>query len=242
MFLLLPIQMTDNKKIKIHDYGCSDYEKILIKQREFFQKIIEEKREKGHPEEEYILIGEHNPVITLGKHADKANILLDKTSLKEKGIKIYEIERGGDVTYHCPEQLVVYPIVDLKNHKLGVKKYVEILEESVIRLLKLYGINGERISGATGVWIRKESGEEKKICAIGVKCSHFCTMHGLALNVNSDLKGFEMINPCGFKDKGVTSMESELGRKLDFETIKKEFSAIFLSLIFPFEEVFDFPE
>lgn len=228
--------------MKVIDFGCKNYEEILLLQRELFQKIIQEKKVNGRAGEEYLLIGEHFPVITLGRRADKRNVLIRPEKLEEKGLKIYEIERGGDTTYHCPGQLIAYPILDLSLHKLGVKKYVDLLEESVIILLNRHGIRAKRIPGATGVWIKEGDGEERKICAIGVKCSHFCTMHGLALNVNADLSGFDMINPCGFKDRGVTSIAKELKEIQDFEEIKKEFSDIFLSLIFSFEEILDLSE
>jgi len=126
---------------------------------------------------------------------------------------------------------VAYPILDLENHRLGVKGYVNLLEESVIRTIAQYGITGGRIEGASGVWVGEKAGCEKKICALGVKCSRFCTMHGLALNVNTDLSAFSMINPCGFTDKGVTSMKAETGRILDFEEVKGIFSEILIRLI-----------
>lgn len=137
--------------------------------------------------------------------------------LSLKGIKLFEIERGGDVTYHGPGQLVVYPLIDLEAHHLGVKSYIHILEESVIRTIAHYGIKGERVEGATGVWIDAGTSHERKICAIGVKCSRFITMHGLALNVNTDLQQFSLINPCGFIDKGVTSIASEVGHPVNFK-------------------------
>lgn len=229
--------------MKIIDFGLSDYNKILDLQSDFFNKLIEAKK-RGERGEEYILIGEHHPVITMGRRAQEANVLVSSNFLEKKGIKIFKIGRGGDVTYHCPGQMIVYPIIDLERHKLGVKEYVSLMEEAVIRLLSLYDIKGERIEGATGVWIEKDGKDERKICAMGIKCSRYCTMHGLALNVNSDLSGFSLINPCGFQNKGVTSLEKEKceGYEIDIRKIKKEFLHIFLSLIFPFKEVFDFTE
>lgn len=129
----------------------------------------------------------------------------------------YHVERGGDVTYHGPGQLVAYPILDLERHHLGVKDYVGLIEEAVIQTIALYGIRGERVDGASGVWIGAKTSDERKICALGVKCSRFCTMHGLALNVNTSLDGFSIINPCGFVDRGVTSMAREIGRDIDIE-------------------------
>lgn len=229
------------ERIEVRDFGLGNYEEILNLQNSLFETLISDKK-NHHNSEETILIGEHPSVITLGRRAKIENILVADSLLSDRCIRIYKIGRGGDVTYHCQGQLIVYPILDLDYHKLGVKKYVELLEETVIRLLDKYGIKGERIEGATGVWIGKGSGKERKICAIGIKCSHFCTMHGLALNVNADLSGFNLINPCGFTNKGVTSMKEELGVEIDMGKIKREFLHIFLSLIFPFEEFLDFLE
>ena len=220
--------------MKVLDFETGNYGEILKLQEYFFNDLIGNKQ-RGEKGEEVILIGEHSPVITLGRRAKESNILVPNHILENRGVGVYHIGRGGDVTYHCPGQLIVYPIIDLEKHRLGVKSYVELLEESVIRLLKNYGIKGERVDGATGVWIGKGSDKERKVCAIGIRCRRYCTMHGIGLNVTSDLEGFSLINPCGFKDKGVTSMKKELEIKdLDMGKIKKEFLDIFLSLIFPF--------
>ena len=221
--------------MKIIDFGLGDYAEILRLQQTLFEKLITGKRE-GKSEEEKILVGEHPPVITLGRKAKEKNVLISENRLSQIGIPLFHVGRGGDVTYHCPGQLIIYPIIDLERHGLGVKDYVNVLEESVINLLSKYGIKGERVEGATGVWIDKGKTSERKICAIGIKCSRFCAMHGLALNVNSDLSGFSLINPCGFQDKGVTSMQKEIEKELDLKKIKEDFLHIFLSLIFPFEE------
>lgn len=250
--------------MKVIDFGLRDYGEVLELQTSLFEQLIQNKKEKKEGQE-FILIGEHPPVITLGRRAKEENLLFSEDYLKEKGVSLYHIGRGGDITYHCPGQLIVYPILDLEKHKLGVKDYVNLLEESVIRLLYKYGITGERIEGATGVWLGKGTPDERKISAIGIKCTRFCTMHGLSLNVNADLSGFSFINPCGFKDKGVTGInlenleksgcpevrksdqtpkrrQEEETTRPDFERIKQEFLDIFLSLVFPFEEVLDFPE
>ncbi len=174
---------------------------------------------------------QHNPVYTLGRHADKANILASPESLRKEGIDVIPIERGGDVTFHGPGQLVAYPIIDMEKHRLGVKAYVDLIEESVIRTIADYGIVGKRVEGATGVWIDKGQPSERKICAIGVKCSKYVTMHGLALNVNTDLSYFNAINPCGFTDKGVTSMQMELRCKLDFDEVAEAWASKFISLL-----------
>lgn len=180
---------------------------------------------------ENLLLVEHNPVFTLGFHGNAANMLLDETTLYGKGIECIRIERGGDITYHGPGQLVAYPILNLRRHNLGVKAYVHMLEESVIRVLAEYEITAERDSDAPGVWLEVGTPRQRKICALGVKVSHAVTMHGLALNVNTDLTPFSYINPCGFVDKGVTTMAMELGHTLDFEEVKQCFADIFLSLL-----------
>ncbi|MCM1489881.1 MAG: lipoyl(octanoyl) transferase LipB [Muribaculum sp.] len=193
---------------------------MLAKQRGIFHTMVDRKN-RGLPiEEEYLMLVEHNPVITLGKHADTGNVLFTEEMLRERGVEIFRIERGGDVTYHSPGQLVVYPIIDLENHHLGVKDYVYLLEEAVIRCIAEYGVKGERVSGASGVWIDAGTPGERKICALGVKCSRFITMHGLALNVNTDLSGFSLINPCGFIGKGVTSLALELSRPCEMDAVK----------------------
>lgn len=231
--------------MNVIDFGITEYKEILELQLKLFEKLVEDKR-TGKVGEEIILIGEHPSVITLGRRANDANILVSTEILERNGIKLFHIGRGGDVTYHCPGQLIVYPIIDLENHGLGVKDYIHLLEETVIRLLAIYGIKGERIEGATGVWIGKGTFDERKICAIGIKCSRFCTMHGIGLNVVSDLNGFNLINPCGFQDKGVTSIEKEIPLNSDLkggiimEEIKKKFLEIFFSLIFPFQEILHF--
>lgn len=225
--------MWDNIKLEVRDLGRMRYGDAWTLQHSLFDSMVKKKREGEKPEKEYLLLVEHYPVVTLGKHAHETNLLIPENLMLSRGVECFHVERGGDVTYHGPGQLVAYPLLDLERHHLGVKDYVSLLEESVIRTLALYDIKGERVDGASGVWIGKGTSEERKICALGVKCSRFCTMHGLALNVNTDLKGFSIINPCGFVDKGVTSMAREIGREIDFEEVKRQFSDIFLSLIFP---------
>ena len=230
------------KKLKLSDFGVADYPEILDLQKKLFSNLIEEKRTYGKGISEFLLIGEHTPVITLGRKAHEENIIVNKDFLSSLHINVFKIQRGGDVTFHNPGQLIAYPIIDLEKHHLGVKDFVNLLEETIISLLDKYSIKGEKIEGATGVWIGKGTKDERKICAIGIKCTRFCTMHGLALNVRNDLQGFSLINPCGFIDKGVTSMEQEIGYPPDMEKVKKEFSDIFFSLIFPLKKVFHFSE
>jgi len=170
----------------------------------------------------YLLFCEHPPVFTLGKSGSKENLLIDEQMLANRGIEFYRINRGGDITFHGPGQIVGYPILDLEQLKLGIRPYIEKLEESVILVLKEYGIIAGRLPGATGVWIDPDlPSVARKICAIGVKASRHITMHGFAFNVNTDLSYYQYINPCGFVDKGVTSMQKELGEVQDFEKVKE---------------------
>jgi len=177
--------------------------------------MVERRRAGLDTEREYLLIVEHLPVYTLGLHGDKLN-LTHAEFLRAQGLELVEIERGGDITFHGPGQVVAYPIIDLERRHIGVKRYVYLLEEAVIRTLAEYGLIGERVDGATGVWLGVGSPRERKICAIGIKCSRFITMHGLALNASTDLSYFSAINPCGFVDKGVTSISAELQRTVSF--------------------------
>lgn len=177
-----------------------------------------------------IIFVEHPAVYTLGKSGNINNMLIDEARLKALGAKFYHIDRGGDITFHGEGQVVCYPILDLEKLGIGLRRYVELLEQSVIETVAEYGIDGGRLEGATGVWLcdkmTNSVGEKlqqnwRKICAIGVKASRFVTMHGLALNASTDLKWFTMINPCGFVDKGVTSISKELGREVSFDEASK---------------------
>ena len=217
--------------MEIIDFGITSYRTIWEKQKSLQEKLVGLKKDKYSINDEVVMIGEHSPVYTLGFHGDAANLLIDENSLKSKGCECIRIERGGDITFHGPGQLILYPIIDLEKRGLGVKKYINILEESVIRVLNDYGIKGERVEGATGVWIDSATPHERKICAIGVKISRSITMHGLALNVNTDLSWFSAINPCGFIDKGVTSIRKEIGIEVDMNEVKDKILNIFLSMI-----------
>ncbi|MCM1004985.1 MAG: lipoyl(octanoyl) transferase LipB [Prevotella sp.] len=201
--------MTD--RIKVIDLGLSPYRDIWLLQQEAQKAVIAGETER-------IYLTEHKDVYTLGKHGHPENLLL----LPER-VECIRIERGGDITYHGPGQLVVYPIINLHLHRLGVKQYINILEEAVIRTIADFGVKGERVEGATGVWVGVSSPAERKICAIGVKISRGVTMHGLALNVNTRLSAFSAINPCGFTDKGVTSLQAELGRTCQMDKVKSIF-------------------
>lgn len=218
--------------MRVIDFSISPYRDEWHRQQVIQKSLIAHKKEKSDiTEEETLLIGEHLPVYTLGFHGNSANMLLNEEELSKRGCELVRIERGGDITYHGPGQLILYPIIDLEKHGLGVKRYIALLEETVIVLLKEYGLTGERIEGATGVWIGKGGLDERKICAIGVKISHGVTMHGFALNVNTDLAAFSAINPCGFVNKGVTSMQKELHMTLDINEIKQSVVKIFLKLL-----------
>lgn len=174
---------------------------------------------------------EHNPVLTIGKSGREENLLIPEELLKQQGVAYYHTNRGGDITYHGPGQITGYPIFDLEHWHLGLKQYIHLLEETVIRFLALYGIHAERLDGATGVWLDAHDAKKaRKICAIGVKSSRFVTMHGFALNINTDLKYYSLINPCGFVDKGVTSLEKELGKPQDFELAKRQMVSLFREL------------
>lgn len=179
----------------------------------------------------HLLFVEHDPVYTLGKSGNEANLLINAIQLRAKHAEFIKVDRGGDITFHGPGQLVAYPVFDLEKLGIGVREYVEKLEEVVIRSIAAYGLRGNRLPGATGVWLEPDTSRARKICAIGVKCSRYVTMHGFALNVNTDLDYFSYIHPCGFIDKGVTSLEIELGHPVDMsevkETVKNNFQVVF---------------
>lgn len=197
--------------IKFINLRDAPYREVLDLQHEIFNQRVELRRKGLDTGEDYIITVTHQPVYTLGRHADPRNVV-HREWLEAQGAEVVEIDRGGDVTFHGPGQLVVYPIVDLQRCVLGVKNYVNVLEEAVIRTLAEYGVVSGRVEGATGVWIGVGSSEERKICAIGLRCSRFITMHGLALNIDTDLSWFSAINPCGFIDKGVSTLHREILR------------------------------
>ena len=209
------------------DLGRIVYAKALDIQTEKFNALLaaKAKREKGRNE---LLFCEHDPVLTIGKSGKDSNLLIPEARLQALGVSYYHINRGGDITYHGPGQITGYPIFDLETWHIGLKQYIYRLEETIIRFLALYGLKGERLEGATGVWLDPfVAGKARKICAIGVKSSRFVTMHGFALNINTDLNYFSLINPCGFTDKGVTSLAKELGKEQDFEEAKRQLVALF---------------
>ena len=213
-----------------HDLGRIAYADALTRQTAAFEALLQAKAE-GVQGENQLFFCEHEPVLTIGKSGKETNLLIPEASLRERGVSFYHINRGGDITYHGPGQITGYPVFDLAYWSLGLRQYIELLEEVVIRFLALYGLRGERLSGATGVWLDPlVSGRARKICAIGVKSSRFVTMHGFALNINTDLSYFRLINPCGFTDKGVTSLAMGLGEPQDFELAKQRLLGLFNEL------------
>jgi lipoyl(octanoyl) transferase len=232
------------KKVIFKDLGEMDYSSAWDYQRNLHSQILElNKINENLPLCEqtanynYLLFCEHRHVYTIGKSGSESNLLINENMLKEKGVQLFKIDRGGDITYHGPGQIVGYPIIDLSVHGLGIKQYIHALEESVINLLSEYRIVADRLEGATGVWLdTKNPLRTRKICAIGVKVSRAVTMHGFAFNVNTNLDYYNYINPCGFVDKGVTSMEKELGGKLIMQEVKDKLLANITS-VFNFDIV-----
>ena len=210
--------MEEKKKTVFADLGQKGYREVWELQERLLEKVKAEKAGNKIPEN-HLLFVEHDPVYTLGKSGNEANMLISAIQLRAKHAEFIKVDRGGDITFHGPGQLVVYPVIDLESFGLGVKDYVDRLEEVVIRTIASFGIQGFRLAGATGVWLATGTPQERKICAIGVRSSHFVTMHGLALNVNTDLRYFSYIHPCGFMDKGVTSLQKELGCEVPMEEV-----------------------
>ncbi|MFP4619836.1 MAG: lipoyl(octanoyl) transferase LipB [Bacteroidales bacterium] len=211
-------------KVQFEDLGKTDYKEAWSYQEDIFNTLLKEKRNNMYQANKplnYLLFCEHPHVFTLGKSGEENNFLINEEFLEKINATYYRINRGGDITYHGPGQIVGYPILDLEQFNLQVKRYIYKLEEAVITTLKSYGIKGHHLEKSSGVWLDIEYPQKiRKICAIGVRASHFVTMHGFAFNINTDLNYFNYINPCGFTDKGVTSMEKELGKKVDMEEVK----------------------
>jgi lipoyl(octanoyl) transferase len=228
-----------NKKIVFQDLGKKDYKATWDYQESLFQKIVDtkiqnRKQETQIPTSNYFLFVEHPHVYTLGKSGDFSNLLLSEKQLEQKGAAFYKINRGGDITYHGPGQIVGYPIIDLENFFPDIHKYLRLLEEAIILTLSEYNIIGARSKGETGVWLGVGTPFARKICAMGVRASRWVTMHGFALNVNADLGYFDNIIPCGIKGKAVTSLNVELGvEKINEQEVKekilKHFSSLFES-------------
>lgn len=223
-------------EIIYRDLGSIEYGAAWAYQEERFNALLDYKRDPEGKElpEQYLLFCEHPHVYTLGKSGDEGNLLIHKEFLAKINATYFKTNRGGDITYHGPGQIVGYPIVDLEELGIGLKQYITLMEEAIIELLKGYGISATLMEGATGVWLDVDHPvKARKICAIGVRSSRYVTMHGFALNVNTNLDYFTYINPCGFETKGVTSMEKELGAALDMETVKERAKTILLKNINP---------
>ena len=224
-----------NKTVKIHDIGLVDYEEALNFQLKLFNEIIDtkisnRKNRTNTKTKNHLVFVEHNSVYTLGKSGKISNLLLNENDLKKNDIKFYNTNRGGDITYHGPGQIVCYPILDLDNFFTDVHKYLRFLEETIILTLRDYGIKGERSENETGVWLDVNTSNPRKICALGVKASRWVTMHGLALNVNNDLSYFNDIVPCGIKDKSVTSISVECKKNIEENFLKEKIIKNFLKL------------
>jgi lipoyl(octanoyl) transferase len=224
------------QKIQLIDLGLSDYKDTWDNQEKLFKKTVDLKIQNRRnntnmPTTNYFLFVEHPHVYTLGKSGDFNNLLLNEAQLKEKNATYYKINRGGDITYHGPGQIVGYPLLDLDNFFTDIHKYLRFLEEVMIKTLADFGIKGERSEGETGVWLDPESPFARKICALGVRTSRWVTMHGFALNVNTDLGYFDHIVPCGIQGKAVTSMAAELNKSIAMDEVKtairKHFSELF---------------
>lgn len=225
-----------NKKVQLQDLGHKDYKETWDYQELLFKGIIDAKiknRREGTRLEtpNYFLFVEHPHVYTLGKSGDMDNLLVDEKVLEEKSAKFYKINRGGDITYHGPGQIVGYPILDLDNFFTDIHKYLRFLEEMVISTLAEYGLKGQRSKGETGVWLDVGTPFARKICAMGVRASRWVTMHGFALNINADLGYFDLMIPCGIKDKAVTSLNVELGKQqVDTDEVKQRLLHHFATL------------
>ena len=229
------------QKVFFEDLGVKSYkptwdyqEELLLKstQLKSINRANEQPANQANTEHRLLMV-EHPPVFTLGKSGKREHVLVSEEQLQNLGIEFYHINRGGDITYHGLQQVVGYPILDLDKFKTDLGWYLRSLEEVIIQVLAEYGLEGDRSSGETGVWLSPEDPfMARKICAMGIKCSRWITMHGFALNVNTDLSHFEYIVPCGIQGKAVTSLEKELGRKVDYAEVKQKIK-------FHFEQVFD---
>ena len=228
--------MIKNKKVKITELGFLPYSEAWDIQEEYFSNTIAVKRQNRQLDssiltENHLLLVEHPPVFTLGKSGKIDHLLLKEEVLKSKGIAFFKTNRGGDITFHGPGQLVGYPILDLDNFFTDIHKYLRYLEEIIIKTLSDFGLNSARSDGETGVWLDLDTPFARKICAMGVRASRWVTMHGIALNINTDLSYFDYIVPCGIQGKGVTSIAKELKREVDPSIVKaavlKHFSEVF---------------
>jgi lipoyl(octanoyl) transferase len=224
-----------NKKVGFQDLGLIDYRKCWDYQEELFAEILavksaNRKENKTDITQNHLLFCEHPHVYTLGKSGDEKNLLVNEDYLKSRGATFHKINRGGDITYHGPGQIVGYPILDLDNFFTDIHKYLRFLEEAIILTLKEYGLEGERSPGETGVWFDVGTPKARKICALGVKSSRWVTMHGFAFNINADLSYFGNIVPCGITDKSVTSLQIELEKEIGMEEVKNKLKVHLIDL------------
>ena len=215
-----------NKEVIIHDLGLIHYKKALDYQEKLFLEILEvksrnKKNNTNVTTKNHLIFCEHPHVYTIGKSGEESNLLARSELLNKLGVEFFKTNRGGDITYHGPGQIVVYPIIDLENFYTDINKYLRELEEAVIQTLKFYKIDAKRSKGETGVWIDVGTKKARKICALGVRTSRWVTMHGLAFNINTDLSYFNHIIPCGIPDKDVTSLNIELNKKVILNEVKK---------------------
>lgn len=211
-----------NITTKFADLGLSEYGTTWELQEKLFNRIINQKKAGTDPTDNYLLFCEHPHVYTLGKSGSEDNLLLDMIQLQAKDAVFFKTNRGGDITYHGPGQIVGYPLLNLEKIVKGAREYIEKMEEAIILTLAHYGLKAERLDGATGVWLDTHIPvKTRKICAIGVRTSHWVSMHGFAFNVNTDLNYFKYINPCGFTDKAVTSLSAELQKPADIHEVKE---------------------
>ena len=226
-----------SKNVQFRDLGLADYQAVWDLQHDLFQQTIDQKihnrRNNTHtPTTNHLILVEHPPVITMGKSGKDEHLLLDKQRLEDLNIQYFKIDRAGDITFHGPGQVVGYPILDLDHFFTDIHKYLRLLEQTIINTLADFGLQATRSSGETGVWLDAGTPVARKICAMGVRASRWVTMHGFALNVNTDLTAFEHIVPCGIQGKGITSMARELQTEVDFEAVKKR-------IMYHFEQLFE---
>ena len=224
-----------NRRVLLRDLGHKDFKETWDLQEELLSATLAIKSanrdaEEPHSTPNHFLWVEHPHVYTLGRNGNPENLLVSEKVLRERGAQYYKINRGGDITYHGPGQIVGYPILDLDNFFTDIHKYLRFLEEAVILTMAEYGLQGMRSSGETGVWLDAGTPQARKICAMGIRASRWVTMHGFAFNINADLSYFDLMIPCGIQDKGVTSMAKELGKPLSEEEVKRKMEKHFESL------------
>ena len=220
-------------KVVFQDIGMRSYKEVWDYQENLLQQGVRLKQAGAQKPEHYLLFTEHTPVYTLGKNGKEEHVLINEAERVQKGVEYFHINRGGDITFHGPGQLVGYPIFDLDQFKPDLNWYLRSLEEVVILTLAEYGLRGERSKGETGVWLQPDvKGNERKICAMGIRCSRWITMHGFAFNINTNLSFFDYIVPCGIQDKKVASLETELGQAIEMNEVKEKMKR-------NFEKVFD---